>query len=104
MSKFYVTAIREGINPSSITHVLVHSPLSPGRLSKGRILTKNEVISLINLGNTYSTATYNYLHGSWYEGANIGTVRVGYNTYLRTDRDSTARDNLGNLLLIDELR
>lgn len=104
MSKFYVTAIREGANPSFITHVLVHSPLSAGRFNKGRILTKNEVIASMNSGHTYSTATYNYIRGSWSEGANIGTVRVGLNLYLRTDRDSTARDNLGNLLLIDELR
>lgn len=104
MSKFYVTAIREGANPSFITHVLVHSPVSAGRLSKGRILSKDEVISSMNLGHTYTTATYNYSNGSWSEGANIGTVRIGYITYLRTDRDSTARDNLGNLLIIDELR
>ncbi|WP_175546226.1 DUF3892 domain-containing protein [Epilithonimonas mollis] len=82
----------------------MHSPLSTGRLTKGRILTKNEVIASMHLGHTYSTATYNYLRGSWSEGANIGTVRVGSVLYLRTDKDSTARDNLGNLLLIDELR
>lgn len=104
MSNFYVTAIRESDNSSSITHVLVHSPASNGRLKKGVIFSRNEIITSMGLGNTFKTATYNYNRGSWSEGANIGTVRVGLTIYLRTDRDSTARDNLGNLLLIDELR
>ncbi len=105
MSKFYITAIREKSgNPSFITDVLVHSPVSAGRLSKGRVFTKNEVISALSLGHTFKTATYNYSKGSWSEGANVSTIHIGYSTYLRTDKDSTARDNLGNLLLIDELR
>ncbi|WP_262152685.1 DUF3892 domain-containing protein [Chryseobacterium foetidum] len=105
MSNFYITAIRtKSGNPSFITDVLVHSPVSAGRLSNGRVFTKDEVISSLSLGHTFKTATYNYTTGSWSNGANVGTVRIGYVTYLRTDRDSTARDNLGNLLLIDEIR
>lgn len=105
MSKFYITAIRtRSGNPSFITDVLVHTPVSPGRLSKGRVCTKDEVISSLSLGHTFATATYSYNDGSWLNGANVGIVRSGSVAYLRTDRDSTARDNLGNLLLIDELR
>jgi len=105
MSNFYITAIREKSgNLSFITDVMVHSPVSSGRLSKGKVYTKDEVLASISMGNAFTTATFNYSTGSWSVGAKVGTVKIGYNIYLRTDRDSTARDNLGNLLLIDEIR
>lgn len=104
MSLFYVTAIKYSSDPAFISHVLVHSPSGSGRMNKGLVMSKADVISNMNSGNTFKTAVYNYAMGLWNKGADIGTVRVGTATYLRTDRDSTSRDNLGNLLHIDELR
>lgn len=104
MSLFYVTAIRYSSDPAFISHVLVHSPSGPGRMYKGIITSKADLIAQISRGHTFKTAVYNYSQGNWSNGADIGTVRIGTTTYLRTDRDSTSRDNLGNLLHIDELR
>ncbi len=104
MSTFYITAVRYSSDPSHISHVMVHTPTESGRLSKGEIRIKNEVITSMGQKNTYKTAVHNYNTGKWNNGAEIGTVNIGNTTYLRTDPDKTAKDNLGNLLLIDELR
>ncbi|UPK72454.1 DUF3892 domain-containing protein [Chitinophaga filiformis] len=103
MARYYITAIRKSNNGSHISHVLVHSTTGEGRLGKGTVYSKAQIISFM-VGHTFQTVTYNYSDGSWRIGADVGKVRVAGVDYLRTDRDSTARDNLGNLLLIDELR
>lgn len=105
MSTFYVTAVRYSSDPSYISHVMVHTPSTEsGRLTKGVVRSKNEVITSMGQNNIYKTAVYNYNTGKWNNGAEIGTVNIGNTTYLRTDPDKTAKDNLGNLLLIDEMR
>ncbi|WP_390882555.1 DUF3892 domain-containing protein [Chryseobacterium paludis] len=105
MSIFYVTAVRYSSDHSHISHVLVHSPENVGgRLTKGIILSKEQVITNIGQGHIYTTAIHSYRDQCWKYGAKIGIVSVGFNRYLRTDRDSTSTDNLENLLLIDELR
>lgn len=104
MSNFYVTAVKYSSDPAFISHVLVHSPTDAGRFSKGIITSKVDVISQMGKGHTFKTAMYNYSKGHWVNGADIGVVQINNRQYLRTDPDSTSRDNLGNLLLIDELR
>ncbi|QNN44494.1 DUF3892 domain-containing protein [Pedobacter roseus] len=104
MSLFYVTAIRHSSDPAFISHILIHSPNGKGRMNKGVILSKADVINHLENGHEFKTAVFNYSTGQWNNGADIGTVRIGLTTYLRTDKDSTTKDNLGNLLLIDELR
>jgi hypothetical protein len=102
---YYVTAVRYSNNGSHISHVLIHNPgIESGRLLKGRVLSKEDVIKLIRNKDIVKTATFDYKSGSWHKGANINTVHNGVNSYLRTDADSTLRDNLGHLMLIDELR
>lgn len=104
MSLFYITAIRYSSDPAFISHVLVHSPSAAGRMQKGIITSKADVIAQLRNGHTFKTAVYNYTTGKWHNGAEIGTVQVDSTIFLRTDRDSTSKDNLGNLLHIDELR
>lgn len=103
MAKYYISAIRKSNVDSHITHVLVHSPISEGRFYKGIVYSKSDIIRLM-ADNTFRTATYDYTNGCWRNGAEVGKVRIGGVEYLRTDRDASPRDNLGNLLLIDELR
>jgi hypothetical protein len=105
MSQFYITAVRYSTtNPQHITHVLVHTPTAmSGRLNRGQERTKNQVIADLAYNN-YNTALYNYNKGTWTEGAAVSTIEILGVTYLRTLADSTRRDNLGNLLHIDELR
>ncbi|RZK38023.1 MAG: DUF3892 domain-containing protein [Pedobacter sp.] len=104
MSTFYITAVRySSTNPQHITHVLVHTSAGDNRLTKGQERTKNQVIADLS-NNTYRTAIYNYTTGSWNAGAQVSSVQILGATYLRSLPDSTQRDNLGNLLHIDELR
>lgn len=104
MSKYYVTAVRYATNGSHITHVLAHLPNGSGRLYRGNILSKDDVISNMAKGHVYQTAVYRYTDGNWHNGAEIGKIVVNHVSYLRTDADKTASDNLGHLPLIDELR
>lgn len=104
MSTFYITAVRySSTNPKHITHVLVHTSTNNNRLNKGQEKTKDQVIADLK-NNTYRTAIYNYTNGFWGAGAQVSTVELSNVIYLRTQPDSTERDNLGNLLHIDELR
>ncbi|MNY64799.1 hypothetical protein D3C86_2019640 [compost metagenome] len=84
--------------------MLVHEAgAASGRLTKGNEFSKAQVILSMRT-HSFQTAIFDYTHGTWRVGADVGIVRVGGVDYLRTDRDSTERDNLGNLLWIDELR
>lgn len=101
---YYLTAVKYSSNGSNITHGLLHSPaIDNGRLQKGTIKTKVEIMTLIRNGNSIITAVFNYGDSLWKIGAEIGISRNGSTVYLRTNADSTVIDNLGNLLLIDEL-
>lgn len=98
----YVTAVRYSNN--EISNVLLHNPGGEqGRLSKGRVVGKSEIIRLIRNGSSVKTAIYNYTYGIWNQGAEISIAQNGPTVYLRTQADGTVRDNLGNLPLIDEL-
>jgi len=67
-------------------------------------MAKNDVITLLKQKHTLTTAVYNYTGEFWSRGSDIGIVVVNNIGYLRTDPDKTSRDNLANLLLIDEIR
>lgn len=104
MSTFYITAVRySSTNPQHIANVLVHSSAGNNRLTKGQERTKNQIIADLS-NNTYRTAIYNYTDGCWNAGAQVSSVQISGVTYLRTVPDNTQRDNLGNLLHIDELK
>lgn len=102
MANYYITAVGKSNNDSHISHALVHAPTERGRLSKGTVYSKAQIIGFMS-NHTFQTVTYDYSDGCWRIGADVGKIRVAGVDYLRTDRDSTARDNLGNLLLIDEI-
>jgi len=102
MVEFYISAISH-FN-GHISSVLVHTGVAGNRLSKGLVVDKSTVIQRINQGQTFKTVTYNYTQGEWRAGAKVTVVNIGGNLFLRTMPDSTLRDNLGNLLLIDEIR
>lgn len=104
MADFYITAIKFSNDNTHISQVLIHKPHGEGRMYKGEIYTKNQVVRLLEQGYKVETANYNYKKGNWIIGANVGIVSVDSKKYLRTDPDSIESDNLGNLLLIDEIR
>ena len=58
-------------------------------------MLRSRVVSLIEAG--YSFCTIYASDGKWTKGAEVHTVTVNGVKYIRTDRDATARDNLGSL-------
>ncbi|MEC4036914.1 DUF3892 domain-containing protein [Myroides odoratimimus] len=104
MKHFYITAIKYSNDYTHISQVLIHSSNEKGRLNKGKICNKNQIIELLEKGSIIETANYDYEDGYWKIGANVGIVTVDSKKYLRSDPDSIESDNLGNLLLIDEIR
>lgn len=55
--------------------------------------TKDELIAFINNHSGQAHTKYQW-HGYWYDGEEIHVVD---NRFLRTDRNNTKADNLGNL-------
>ena len=54
------------------------------------------VVEKLDEGKKFVTILKNS-DGDWTKGANVGTVRIGNKTYIRTDSNQTAADNLENL-------
>lgn len=63
----------------------------------GEILSKIEVINDIESGNIYYTALKR--NEEYIIGSKIDVINTIYGKYLRTDGNSIAQDNLGNLPL-----
>lgn len=57
--------------------------------------TVKEVIAKIN--NGYNISTIILKDNRWVAGARIEVVNLGDTSYIRTDRDASAEDNLENL-------
>ncbi|MPS73310.1 MAG: DUF3892 domain-containing protein [Chryseobacterium sp.] len=74
---------------------LVTNGSSPGMflVSKAEKYSKADAIKLVN-ANLVQTAVWNYTKQLWSLGAEVEVV----GNYLRSNADSTVRDNLDNLL------
>lgn len=57
---------------------------------------RSTVVSNIESGNTVMTA-YKKSDGQYYKGAEVNVVKIDGVKYIRTDKNSTKRDNLENL-------
>ncbi|WP_061286344.1 DUF3892 domain-containing protein [Leptospira interrogans] len=58
-------------------------------------LTRSQVITKIENGSTFVTIFEK--DGKWNKGANVEIVKIDGEKYIRTDKNSTKRDNLENL-------
>ena len=65
-------------------------------LSSSDILTRNEVIMLIESGERFITA-YKTSEGKWKTGEDVHVIHFNYGKFIRTDNNSKSEDNLGNL-------
>lgn len=95
MADFCITAIRYNQDKSHIEHVIVREEI-PAKQEIGpeRIVLRAFVADLIRLEKaTFKTRTKNS-EGKWVSGAEIHIID---DIYLTTNRNSTKRDNLGNL-------
>lgn len=92
----YLVSAVQRTTDGDIARVVVH--IDEGdTVGTGKIYDATVVISLIEKGSTFCTIVWNYNTGGWNRGALIDTVERNGWIYLRTIRDKTRRDNLGNL-------
>ncbi|WP_423761108.1 DUF3892 domain-containing protein [Burkholderia sp. NLJ2] len=100
MAKFdyYVSAVEYNSDNSHISKLRVHEVGSDGKFKASVEMTRPQVIELINKKKTFSTMTRG-TDGNWKAGAKLEIIPVTTD-YLKTERDSSTRDNLENLPLI----
>lgn len=93
MADFCITAVRYNENHSHIAFVRVHEE-KPGKIGTRRTIPRAFVADLIRLGKATFQTRMQGTDGKWKLGAQVHTIE---DEYLTTDRNSTKRDNLGNL-------
>ena len=90
---YVITAVRYDDN--SIEEVRVYED-DGDQLINRDTESRIKVITGLNIGQEYCTA-YKNSNGEWSKGDDVGTVDVDGTTYLRTDGNNIASDNLGEL-------
>ncbi|MFO0683943.1 MAG: DUF3892 domain-containing protein [Sandaracinus sp.] len=58
-------------------------------------VSRQQVVAGIDRGSSYVTAFQQM--GKWVRGEDVRVVSVGYERFLRTDRNAVSADNLGSL-------
>lgn len=101
MATYYISGVWFTEN-NTITHVNLH-PSSNNNLGKGTKTVESTVISLIENKHVVRTVTWNYTTAKWREGADVKVVELNGKKYLRSQKDSTVRDNLDNLIRMNEM-
>ncbi len=92
---YCVSEVRYNTEHSHIVKVKVHvdNGETIGSASESQ---RSEVVNAIQNGNTFVTITRG-TDGKWKKGEDVRTVTVNGTKYIRTDANSKASDNLGNL-------
>jgi hypothetical protein len=58
---------------------------------------RSSVVSQLEAGTTFATITRDSTNSKWVRGADVEVITVDGEKYIRTDRDKTKKDNLGQL-------
>jgi hypothetical protein len=82
-------------NDEFISQLKVHEDLGD-TVGQANVWDREKVVYSINNGTSFCTILKNS-EGKWNKGADVHVVFVNGKYYLRTDKNNTARDNLGNL-------
>jgi len=91
---YVITGVRYDKDGERITAVEVRRHTGT-HLVEPSIWSRVQVIQIIDKGYTFVTS---YLHdGSWRKGADVHVVTIGRERFLRTDKNKTKKDNLGEL-------
>lgn len=94
MADFGITAVRYNSSKTHIDYVQVRQDL-PDAFGPPRTVSRAFVADLIRMGKaSFQTWTMNTSTNKWNVGAHVHVID---GEYLTTDRNSTKRDNLGNL-------
>ena len=90
-----ISKVAYGSDRSKITHVIIHEIVN-NRIGSPVQMTRHAVIDLIQYGNNCWAILQNST-GNWDWGAQVHVVTTYHGKFIRTDRNSESRDNLGNL-------
>lgn len=97
MSKvdYYISHVRYNTERTHIVKVRAY-PNSGSQLGNPAEWARTEVVNAIGRGQTFMTM-YKGADGQWKQGEDVRIVTIGGVKYIRTDNNSKAADNLGNL-------
>lgn len=90
-----ISAARYRTDETRIETVRVHEDLGEN-VGSPKASSRTDVVNNIKSGPTYLTILKN-AEGNWRKGQEVHTVKVGNEEFIRTDKNSEAKDNLGNL-------
>jgi len=90
-----ISAVRYSADETHIEKVRVHEDLGE-QVGSPKISSRTDVVSNIKNRLTYMTIVKN-AKGNWRKGQEVHTIRVGNEEFIRTDKNSVAKDNLENL-------
>lgn len=91
---YCITAIKYNSTGRHIESVEVREDEGE-KLVNPKIWSRESVISSLESGKTFVTATYK--DKAWHKGEDVRIIRVNGVKYLRTDGNYTSEDNLGKL-------
>ena len=93
---YLISAVQYSITAGHISKVRLH-PDNGETVGVGIEVQREAVVNAIESGTTVMTITWNALNKSWTRGAKVETISVAGEKFIRTDRDATKSDNLGQL-------
>ena len=93
---YCISAVRYDEDETHIVKVKVHADKGEtvGSASEWK---REDVVSAIERGNTFITILENADGKKWEKGQEVHVIKVDGKKYIRTDKNSTASDNLENL-------
>lgn len=92
---YCISAVRYNPEHTHIVKVRVHPDLGD-KIGTSSEMARSDVVNAIERGNSFVTISVNP-DGAWKKGEDVRIIIVGGVKYLRTDANSKAADNLGNL-------
>lgn len=95
LADYYITEVRYNAEHSHIVRVKLH-PDNSGYVGTQYEWARVEVVNALQNGQTFITIVKNG-DNQWRKGEDVRVITVNATKYIRTDANSKASDNLGNL-------
>lgn len=95
LADYYITNVRYNTEHTHIVKVKLH-PDNSGTVGSEYEWTRTDVVNTLQNGKTFITVVKNGTN-QWTKGEDVRVVTINGTKYIRTDANSKASDNLGNL-------
>jgi hypothetical protein len=92
---YLISKVEYNAKETHITRVLSH-PDNGDTVGDGVEITRSTVVSRLNSGSTFATIYWG-TDSKWKRGANVRTITIDDEKFIRTDADNMKKDNLGAL-------